>query len=203
MHVLVMNCFHWIGYHIADQLLVNSYKVDGIAGEPANQKDHLSMFLGRNSAFQLKTAAASETSYDAVITMGECVPSDVRANRCLCINGTDCGQSGLAETVIHTPLLFGEWMPMNEEGLYMEEQFIRFDSKCFQTEAIYIEDFTRGILQWLQVNELPNVLDVKQETAGSKAVKLENTIYLRNNRAKEINMTRLQDHYRRFQNLYD
>ncbi|WP_449354081.1 hypothetical protein ACUL41_12015 [Virgibacillus natechei] len=198
MSILVDNCNHWIGFHIANDLLENSYTVDGIGDENSD----LLMFLGRNSSFNF-VGRNLEKQYETAIMIGGQSDTEFKSGQTLIINpkSTDRVENRVE---INTPLLFGEWMPMNEEGFYNNNTFIRFDSDYFQTEAIYIDDFTKGLIQWLKMKEFPSTLEVRSEkNKDNKHVKLENTVYIRDNRPMADKVKNVLEHYQLYRKIYE
>src|SRR5699024_6793172 len=120
MSFLVTCCFDWVGFLMVNQLLEKGHEVDGVDEETTDFKEHLSMFLGRNSAFRLKTRDEL-TYYDTAIMSGEEPCTDVmKARKMMNISCNKIQAKRKASmTTIHEPVLFGEWMPMNERGMYM------------------------------------------------------------------------------------
>src|SRR5699024_5331671 len=138
MSHLVTNCFDWEGFHMVNQELDKGHEVEGDDEETTDFKEHLSMFLGRNSEFRMKTRDEL-TSYDTAIVIREDPCTDVlKARKMLNISCNKIQAKREASmTTIHVPILFGEWMPMNEQGMYVGNQFISFDSAHFLSEAVY------------------------------------------------------------------
>src|SRR5699024_2618426 len=106
-------------------------------------------------------------------------------------------------TCIQARLLFGEWMPMNKEGMYVEEEFIPFDSKYFLTTAIYIKDFTKVLNQWMQSENKNQELEIVSSNNENKWLKLENLIYLRDNRPVKEQLKQVIKHYTMYRKLYN
>ena len=93
-------------------------------------------------------------------------------------------------------------MPMNEQGMYVGNQFISFDSAHFLSEAVYIKDFINGLFQWMQADDLPSSLEVKSKSSESRAIKLENTVYIRDNERTADKLKKVLNHYRSYQQFY-
>ncbi|MFC2949931.1 hypothetical protein [Virgibacillus sediminis] len=200
MKILVVNCNHWIGYHIVEELLDQDYSVDGL---PDQEKGgDLLLFFGRNSNFtMLENEAEVSPSYTTVITIGKVVGSlETKSNRCFSIGEERPGQSAKIIT-IHPPLLFGEWMPMNEYGILVGEKFIRFDSEKFKQEAVYIKDFARAVMQWIQAEELPaNLTAAFGKTAGRN--RRNGSFCVREGEPCQNKVGELLEHYRKYRDLY-
>lgn len=69
MSILVVNCYHRIGFQLIDYLLTSGYEIDGIPEQTSTESEHLSMFLGRNSQFQEKDYG-NLNCYDALFVVG-------------------------------------------------------------------------------------------------------------------------------------
>ncbi|SDQ88365.1 hypothetical protein [Virgibacillus salinus] len=189
MLFLVENCFQWVGFHIVNCLLENGYKVDGIDDLSSDKKKHLSMFVGRNSSFQHIFSYKRDATYDSSIKITE--------------NQLDLTLQQNTSHLIKLPILFGEWMPMKINGMYHNNSFIPFDSDIFLNEAIYIGDFMKSLTQWIKSSQLPEILEVKSiNNKQSEEIKLENSVYIRNNRTIEENLKMVIKHYEKFEDVY-
>lgn len=187
-----------MGFHIVTQLLENGYQVDGIVSENNAKQTHLSMFLGRNSDFKLKTEDDLNI-YDTAITVGTYTVTAeiINATRQFQIIRGEKEQQLENTITVRVPLLFGEWMPMNEKGMFIGEQFIQFDSNYFQTEAVYIEDFINVLRQWLKTEDLPGQLKMCADNTAESAAQP------RKYKTNMERLTQVLEHYRRFQHFYE
>lgn len=204
MTYLVVNCNDWLGFHIVNTLLENDFNVDGI--EDQNKNDHLSMFFGRNSSFSFVDSTVKR-KYDTVIYTGdEDELKGIQSERKVFISDNNTGIKGTSkksEVYINTPFLFGEWMPMDEKGVYRNQEYIPFESELFKTTAVYINHFTKGLVQWLKTPELSQVLEVKSAKQTDKDdVKFENSIYLRDNIPIMEDVKKVLDHYQLYKDIY-
>jgi len=157
MNVLVHNCFHWISYHIVDQLLINGYQVDGYHQNMSEKAEFLSHFLGRNSLFT--NLEKPQKKYDLVIILNDhkILPKiDSYQTIFLSSEDEDINENSTKAIFIKLPLLFGEWMNMNSEGIYVSDKYIPFASSEFQTHAVYIKDFTKKLLKYIKSIPLDN-----------------------------------------------
>ncbi|SFA82346.1 hypothetical protein SAMN04488072_102127 [Lentibacillus halodurans] len=187
MVVLVENCFHWIGFHIVNHLLENGYNVDGTDKLNTDKKEHLSMFVGRHELFRHISPLEKRNAYDAFLR----------------IDDDELKLEKNHPVIIKLPIIFGEWMPMSQEGMYVQHDFIRFDSEQFLSEAVYVKNVLKSLQQWIHSSDLPSVLEVKSfHDRRTDNVKLENAIYIRNNRpiAESINI--VKDHYEMYKKFY-
>ena len=199
MTYLVNNCNHWISYHIIDELLNIGFEVEGLKNGEKN--DHLLMYFGRNSNFSLAEDYKNKY-YHTVITLNHLL-FGVKSKYAHVVNPK--GRSNEKEDVFHiqAPLLFGEWMPMNEEGMYINEKFIPFDSEHFLTKSIYIKDFTKAFIQWMQSESKARNLEIISNNNKNERVKLESSIYLRNNRPVKEQLAQVIKHYTLFREIYN
>ncbi|HLR62860.1 MAG TPA: hypothetical protein VK097_10505 [Lentibacillus sp.] len=187
MYFLVENCFHWIGFHIVSRLLDNGWQVDGMDDLDTDKKEHLSMFLGRNDLFHHVSSCERSSDYDARVSVG---------NRELVLQKPE-------SITIKLPLIFGEWMPMNEEGIYTQNDFIRFDSEPFLSRAVHVADVFESLEQWIASSELPAILDVRSfHDRQTDNIKLENAVYIRNNRPINEQIKMVKKHYGRYKKFY-
>lgn len=188
MTFLVENCFHWIGFHVVNLLLEDGYEVIGADVINTSKKEHLEMFVGRNDGFTHITEKSDHILYDAVIRIGD---NELEIHK---------GQT----STIKLPLLFGEWMPMNVDGFYSGDTFISFESNYFLTEGVYIEDFLKILMQCIQSSQLPSVLKVRSANKGKDTeVKLENSIYIRDNVPIQNNAKVVVNHFKKFKAIYE
>ncbi|TFJ93598.1 hypothetical protein [Lentibacillus salicampi] len=187
MVVFVENCFHWIGFHIMNDLLDNGFQVDGMDSLDTDKKEHLSMFVGRNQLFRHVSASERNNAYDISLKIEDDALILEKENL----------------VTIHLPLVFGEWMPMNQEGVYDQDDFIPFDSERFLTEAVYVGDVLKSLQQWFATSDLPPILEVRsfhERQTGQR--KLENAVYIRNNRPIQEEINRVKKHYNTYQKFY-
>lgn len=189
MLFLVENCFQWMGFHLVNCLLENGYKVDGVDDLSSDKKDHLSMYIGRNASFQHLSSLKRGTNYDSSINITD--------------NEIVLTMEQNTSHRINLPILFGEWMPMKRDGMYHRNTFISFDSDIFLNEAIYIGDFMKSLIQWVKSSQLPEILEVKSiNNKQNEEIKLENSVYIRNNITIEENLKMVRKHYEKFEKLY-
>lgn len=189
MLFLVENCFHWIGFHIINYLLEDGYQVHGVDEISTDKKEHLSMYVGRNESFQHFSALERDTDYDTSMKIDN--------------NEIIITHQQNKSLRVKLPLLFGEWMPMESNGIYYKNELISFDSDVFIREGVFIEDFIKSLMQWVNSSQLPSFIDVKSiKNRRDENVRLENFIYIRNNRPTEENVKIVINHYKKFNEYY-
>lgn len=192
MNILVRNCFHWIGFHIVNRFILNGNHVVGLNDHMTDRAEFLSFFLGRNSLFTL--VDQTQAQYDLTVIVND---DKDRKKLLLKRKGAEI------LTTIQTPLLFGEWMKMDENGIFIANKHIPFKSDKFLTQAIHIDDFTKSLNQWIKSTHLPAHLKTQSSRdVFHKDVILDNSIYIRDNIPIERKVNDLKDHYKRFNNYY-
>ncbi|GGB39946.1 hypothetical protein F3157_07075 [Virgibacillus dakarensis] len=206
MSFLVTNCFDWIGFHIINYLVENGYQVDGFDNTATNKKENLAMMVGRNDLFSLlQDKKECRERYTAIIINGSNGHAlDLKADKMVKLCRDEARKEGDAQlTTVMLPLLFGEWMPMNEKGMYAQNRFVPFDSDVFLNDAIYIEDFVLCLMQIIQSNHLPSFIELRSVKDNRKLDKnSKRFIFLRDIRPIEKNVKKVQDHYNRFKTIY-
>lgn len=204
MNILVQNCFHWIGYHYVNFLLEEGMVVKGVDKINTNKKENLYMFVGRNSSFELIDSSNQNEEIDAILIIGDIDYTEkIYCNRIIHILVGNSSKSLPNSIVINPPLLFGEWMEMNEKGFYVTDRFISFDSEEFRNEAVHILDFIQATYRLFNATVVSQRVDVfSKKIFLNDAVKLENSICIRDNIPIEENMRKVIEHYRRHQQLY-
>jgi len=195
MSLLIMNYNHWIGYHLVTTLLDEDCPVDGMVDK---EKCDLSMFFGRNSLFSFVEKDQLKL-YDTCFVIGENQYKDTTlAKRTFIINPKAPVESNDGEVIeIQSPLLFGEWMPMDENGIYRDKEYISFQSERFKTEAIYIKHFIDGLLQLMKITDLPKTVTLYSKNHRTREERFGNIIYIRAN----DNLDKVKDlitHYKKF-----
>lgn len=197
MTICITNCFHWIGFHITNRLLEDGYNVDGIADMNTEKEEDLSLMLGRNSMFSLYNSEneIKEKEYTDVILIDKSKVRAIPSGKTYAL-----GISTEEPTVIklELPLLFGEWMPMDENGVYVNDKYIKFDSSQFQNEAIYIDNFLDCFTQWMRATDLPQSITLtRDKTLQCEKKSLAKQMYIRENRPIEDEITSLINHYKK------
>lgn len=202
MACLVVGCNHWIGFHIVNELLANDLQVDGIEDTQGNEL--LSLFFGRNSSFSFVSTDVKK-HYDTIIFPGKEQVLPHAVTDCMIGIGSDDGSFTKKPNslFIHPPILFGEWMPMEETGFYDQQQVVAFDSERLKSRGVYMKDFAKGLIQWMSITQLPAELIVKSiREKDQKDEKQENVIYLRDNVSVDENIKKVREHYERYKASY-
>lgn len=161
----VTNVYEWVGFHFADCLLESGEEVIGCAVAETGNQRYLEMFFGRNAGFQQVDQLDASAQYDAIFDVG-----DVQA-RSVCFApgakkftiGKKVEDRTEEQLVIHTPLLIGTWMPMNQDGVFENGQFISFQDEAFKN-SLSIDSLVFFLLQLLHTSKLPETITIHSNT---------------------------------------
>ncbi|MGM8212664.1 hypothetical protein ACLIBH_07705 [Virgibacillus sp. W0430] len=205
MFVFVNNCFHWVGFHIVSYLLEEGWKVDGRSCSNDKTTDHFHMFLGRNTNFSLVEPDTAQDTYDVAFTVDTSI-SKISCERHFVLCDKQVKKTAIRNytkqyTFIQLPTLFGEWMPMTEEGIHTNHAFIPYSSNKFIKEAVYIERFVGSLVQLMHATSLPEQIFIKSRNSKDATEKIEKSIYLYDNMSVE-EVERVQKHYTRYYETY-
>ncbi|AVQ98644.1 hypothetical protein OBCHQ24_06340 [Oceanobacillus iheyensis] len=201
MTYLVSPSNHWLGYHMVEHLLELGFEVHGQENE--QDSDELTLFFGRNSSYG---PFNPEKKYKIAYILGD-YNDKLTANTVhtyvLCKDSSK--NQGKRHTCIHVPILFGEWMQMDKDGMYWNNSYVRFDSILFQKESIYIKDFIGELVDW-NTKGIASREDLYVRSFRSEEnpkLKLENSIYLRDNIPIEQKVEKVLQHYQENKIQYD
>lgn len=197
MTICVANCLHWIGFHIVNRLLEDGYQVDGIADNNSEREEELSLMLGRNSSFTLynNENQLKDKSYTDMILVGNKQRTMMQSKKIFTIGKNIKQKTGSIN--IELPLLFGEWMPMDEHGVYLDDHYVKFDSRRFKDKAIYIDDFIDCFMQWIKVPNLPTSLSLTRDKNGEKENSSDIQMYLSQSQSIDEQISKVTRHYQK------
>lgn len=203
MSILINQCYHWISYHLIEELLICGHSVFGIHDRKNKMDEHLSMFLGRNSLFKEGVPSQYLSPFKGAIIFGNDFSlTEYQVEKIIRINATT-EINTKKTTIIEQPLLFGKWMHMNEEGMFYNEKFIPFQSDYFLNNAIYVKDFSKLLVNWLTKGYLPPKLKIySANSRENEDVLLENSIYIHDNIPINKQLEDVLDHYKKFSIFY-
>lgn len=204
MSILVKGCFNWIGFHIVDHLLKEGYEVKGIQTTSSKQSTHLSYFFDRHTGFSLIDDKESQHVQTALL-VNESGSDVINASRTIVVSEQpDLENMKDHQIVIKQPLLFGEWMPIQDNGCYYLNEYIPFDSVKFREQAIWIHDFTKKIVTLLAKKALPQIINVERNQNGAfSGLTLDNTFHIQDNTPIDSKVEDVLDHYKRFNQYYE
>lgn len=199
MKIAIINCFHWIGYHLVEVILEEGIEVFGIYASDTEQSDFLSMFVKRNSLFTKAEKPPEKADYTVVIGHTSNISS------CSCIiqlseGNIEPNENSFYDVRIQLPLLFGEWMPMDEKGIYVLNKYISFSSEDFMKKGIYVRDYMNGILA---VMKEKSAASSNKTSIVVEELILENDSHFRDNSTKRKIIERLQRHFRQNRFFYE
>ncbi|GGF15527.1 hypothetical protein GCM10010954_12700 [Halobacillus andaensis] len=150
MVVVLFNCFHWMGYHCARQLLHSGHEVVGVDEIDDPMKEQLYMYVGRNSNFQ-HFNTIEERDNHSHYTNDE--------SHLLISNETLVIKYKLFDEVtIDLPPLFGEWMDMKDKEIETID-----DLKLWILErgALYVGDFFETVIDHVEKGEILRLAEKK------------------------------------------
>ncbi|SDZ74794.1 hypothetical protein SAMN05421743_10143 [Thalassobacillus cyri] len=197
MVYIIDACFHWIGFHLTQHLLTEGYEVIGIDPLEGTKQENLYFFIGRNSRFQhfhsieeMERHCHNET-IEAVISVGS--PADGRSR---------FGELFVYESVegfmnrkgngVELPPLYGEWMPRDEQTIYISKtEPLLFSDLVDREDSLYIEDFI--------VYFFKNFSEKGTSFSASDLLSLQSPSTKNNEELKE----QLQEHYRQYRRIYE
>lgn len=195
-----MHYTDWIGYHFVDYFLQRGHKVYGIEGEAGNPV--LKDFFVRNSNFKTFESRV-DINYDYIICIGnlEGVPN-LDSDYFFLINGKNNARKEDV-LLIDIPNLFGEFMPMTDEGYYDKEKWIEFSAETFQNDGVYIAHFVEEFIDLLEkLTENINLKSIIKEKGQNEEVSLEKSFFLRENVPIGKELAKVRKHYKKFKALY-
>lgn len=197
MVIFINNCNHWINYHMIDALLNTGYKVEGL--KEGKENEHLLLYFGRNSNFSIAENYKTKDYQHAVSLQVPVAGVNAEYNHVITMDSSP-GRDGTY--YLQAPLLFGEWMPMNREGMYVNGRFIPFNSEDFIIKSMYIKDFTKVFIDWIDAVNKNRKMGFLSGEDGNKWVKLESYLHLRNNDAMEEQLDQVIEHYNNHKEMY-
>lgn len=195
MKILVLNVTNWIGYHITEELLNAGHEVIGTRGEDGSE--YFIDFFARNSNFHL-IERPERGPYALVICIEDAtIADDMEYDRLFLINHDEERKNAI---FIEAPYLFGEWMPMTEEGLERKGEIVAFSSDTLFDEGIYIGDFLEFFITFMEKE--PEVENIRLWPARNQGKKLEKSFLVDENIPIQEKLQQVISHYKRFKDLY-
>ncbi|PAE15778.1 hypothetical protein CHH91_12520 [Virgibacillus sp. 7505] len=146
MHFLVSQCYSWEGYHLVQALLEDGHEVSGLHGQSLTDKEsHLSMYIGRHAMFR---EGIQDTDYKAYVSFFGTADERVENQSCVDISYAAENTSELEKQIL-LPILYGEWMPRDEEAIQWNNKRILFDDEYFHKNALPIKPVMQTISKLL------------------------------------------------------
>ncbi|WP_186576644.1 NAD(P)-dependent oxidoreductase [Aquibacillus kalidii] len=207
---LIVGCYDWVGYHITNKLLEQGQEVIGIDTMDSDKKENLAMFVGRNGLFSHYDSAQAvikdkkhKEGFKAIIFIKPEDISDIEeisyfSQVSLCLRSKNENMDECV-TFVDIPLLYGEWMPRDNEGIFHGEEYVRFDSDQFKKEATYIEDFVNAFIKFAEESESP---DYAMFASDKSEKEDENITIVRETKSQGERLQELDEHYEKFHFLY-
>ena len=197
MTICIVNCYHWIGFHLANEFLEMGQEVIGIDQADTDFKENLAMFLGRNSAFQCHAAVQP---CHTIIVVPKFVQEQGQAAATIQITNKMETREVCFE--IQHPFLYGEWMPMTSEAGCCQGISLKWHTQAFSKKAIWIRDFTKMIRVFLKAHVIPERLELVSSLDPIAKMKDKRSIVLVRSTDVTEKKAALLDHFQRFSFLY-
>ncbi|MDC3413698.1 hypothetical protein NC797_17520 [Aquibacillus sp. 3ASR75-11] len=211
MTYLVTNCFDWVGFHIVNRLLHDGNEVIGIDKMDTEKKENLALFIGRNSAFRHEEEIGNNVNDEmtAIYHISDQIERSKELASISARNNINIKFSKKSKpfhndwTTIVCPILCGEWMERDDEGFYWGDEYIRFDSRRFDDEVIYIDDFISWLFQLENSNIKAREIRLHSNQMTGNGTDRASDLYLCQRKSPDRCKRLLHEHYRNFRNLYN
>ncbi|WP_082234659.1 hypothetical protein [Halobacillus massiliensis] len=155
MVIVLYNCFDWIGYHFARQLLHRGHEVIGVDEIDSEKKEELYLYVGRNSHFQYFTSAEQRLNH--------CHECEEEVHVLIDRSGVEVKQKDRSIETAEIPALYGEWMEINCEEI---ETIDDLQFWIIQHQAVYIEDFVEDMISIIEGRK--ESLKIEREGGGEQ-----------------------------------
>lgn len=200
MIVKIVNCFHWVGYHLTTHLLEQGFKVHGVDTVDTTKKELFSLFVGRNDRFILDDKNNNEQSYDVIIEINRQL-SHQQVETIITLKKMP-RTNGVRQTCsIKVPIVIGEWMPKEKIAKITDS----LQTDVFLNTALRIEDVLAVCFQWLSKETLtPQTIKLlpRENSASPNEAILENNVYLHDNMSIQNYAKEVLKHYNQYKDLY-
>lgn len=153
MIYIISGCFEWIGFHLTEKWLNAGHTVIGIDNDWNEQKDWLSLYVGRNSSFQF---------VDSI----DQVKEEVEGEELILINIEDRLTKGEAKIPIKREwtIKIGDDKPVQGSVIYASEVYGPWMSRLVKPtteQALYINDFVKGVQEIIDHNVKKEWIEIK------------------------------------------
>ncbi|PAF17694.1 hypothetical protein CHH69_08890 [Terribacillus saccharophilus] len=146
MHFLVSQCYSWEGYHLVQALLEDGHEVSGLHGQSLSDREtHLSMYIGRHAMFR---EGVQDTDYKAHVSFFGTEERSAESRHHVDISYAADNTPELEKQIL-LPILYGEWMPRDEEAVQWHGKRILFDDEHFLRNALPIKPVMQTISKLL------------------------------------------------------
>ncbi|SDJ87340.1 hypothetical protein [Sediminibacillus albus] len=214
---MVYPCFDWIGFHIVQKLLHEGNQVVGIGEAKTKKQENFLSFLARNSSFHLYKNleecknCLEDNRLQAIIQLEsqrtQPIMESIQTDKHLVLSRTRKDAEMMEqESCLHIklPLLYGEWMPRTDNGLCDPDGgIICFDSDQFVTQAVYIEDFTEGLLELLESNSQTGIIRIELSDTEKNDRQSGDAVFpVKESQDLQKRIKTLEEHYRFHRHFY-
>ncbi|GGM24982.1 hypothetical protein GCM10011351_08340 [Paraliobacillus quinghaiensis] len=206
---VIIGCFNWIGFHLLETLLQNGEEVIGVDQLDHPKREHLSMFVGRNANFTYyetldQVKKNNLNNHIQAVFMCDQVQSfnrkSISSLKYIQFFPKQKGQQEVIE--VKLPLLYGEWMDRDENGIYNSNEFIQYDSALFKEKAIYIKDFIGAIIQLSDASNSPSTVSYYTPEQLQEQQSSVTDLFILPSNSPTRNLEKVEAHYQRFNEMY-
>jgi len=188
MSVYIEDCFHWIGYHLVTVLLEEGWIVYGRDRLDAPNREHLSMFVGRNSHFSLLDDEEGKQMHPRI---------EISDDQ----NGISITTTEGEKIVINCSPLIGEWMPMTATHMLNGDKLQPWKALDLK-EIIEVSAYAEILKQCLQATRVPRKINIVSRLSEKAGEKNPNMIVSIDQKDSKEALRSLKEHFNRFKPLY-
>lgn len=208
---IIINAFHWIGYHLVEEILSNGEKVIGVDDKEDKRKEQLSMYIGRNAHFQwyenISDMLDNEkiSIHDHIFAIeAEHLLDDylIKKTNCIAVCTRSVKPSKEMIKYVEVPGVYGKWMPNLREWLSDKHDRLLLQTQQSEEVTVSISDFVKALLQLSQATISPHYIKFKNKFNNLNYDEAKSTIYLINRYAQEEQLRKLSDHFRQNSEYY-
>ncbi|WP_345240215.1 hypothetical protein [Pontibacillus salipaludis] len=193
MTYIISGCFEWIGFHLTEKWLNAGHTVIGIDNDWNEQKEWLSLYVGRNSSFHF---------VDSI----DQVKEEAEGEDLILINIED----RLTKREAKIPIK-GEWtikigddQPVKGSVIYASEVYGPWMSKLVEPtteQALYIDDFVKGVHEIIDHNVKKEWIEIKP-SSGEQRGHHQDTWYVKESVNVNMGWKEVMDHEEKFSTYY-
>ncbi|QST00808.1 hypothetical protein IMZ31_04330 [Pontibacillus sp. ALD_SL1] len=192
MAYIISGCFEWIGFHLTEAFLNAGHTVIGIDKEWNEQKDWLSLYVGRNASFHLVDSiheVKNKTDKEVTLIHIEERVTGVDPNLSIKDEWTIKTRDDVTVkgSVIYASEVYGPWMT----------ELVKPTS----VEALYIDDFVSGIQDIIEHKVGETWIEVKPSNDGKKG-QHQHIWYVKQSIKQEEGWKLVLDHEEKFSIYY-
>ncbi|MFB1050074.1 hypothetical protein [Paraliobacillus sp. JSM ZJ581] len=207
---VVVNAFHWIGYHIIEHLLSKGEKVVGVDTLDSDLKTHLLLSVGRNANFTFRediedvleeVIHQEQTNVLLIDHSYQTCDYLVKNFPCYFIHTKEITKKSESMTYIHAPMIYGEWMPRDKSWFYWNDKTILLGSELFHEKGVSIQIFVLVVMLIMKARLKPT--SIQLESADKETMNCNKSIiYIIEKRNMDHKLEKLEEHFQQYHELY-